>query len=65
MKALLFSITLVLCFAQYPFASACDDSLYLELKKKDINKLTQNEMTYRLAKDRKPTANGVFTEVLS
>jgi len=45
------SILLIFCILQISFASACNDSLYRELKKKDINSLTQNEVSYMLSKD--------------
>ncbi|HUI93975.1 MAG TPA: hypothetical protein VLX68_17175 [Chitinivibrionales bacterium] len=51
MKGFLATITLISCFIQYPYASACNDSLYLELKKKDINSLTKNEVTFLIAAD--------------
>ncbi|HUI93974.1 MAG TPA: hypothetical protein VLX68_17170 [Chitinivibrionales bacterium] len=47
----LFMPIIFLSTFQSPYASPCDDSLYLELKKRDKNILTQNEMFYMLAKD--------------
>jgi hypothetical protein len=44
-------VVLLFCAIKISFASACTDSLYLELKKRDINSLTQNEMSYLLSKD--------------
>ena len=46
---LIFSIIAV--FHLTSLANPCQDSLYIELKKKDINSLTQNELTYMLSKD--------------
>jgi hypothetical protein len=46
-----FSILLIFSILQLSFASVCNDSLYQELKKRDINSLTQNETAYMLSKD--------------
>jgi predicted Holliday junction resolvase-like endonuclease len=49
---LLQMISILLIVSIHPaIASVCDDSLYQELKKRDLNSLTQNETSYMLSKD--------------
>jgi hypothetical protein len=53
MKQFTIGILVILFFSAWKivFASPCDDSLYQVLKKRDLNSLTQNEVSYMLSKD--------------